>query len=227
MGITISKGSAKFKYGWDKAEDLLNWLHSNPGLVGVSFVGRSNVGKSSIINTLFGRGTARVSKTPGRTREINVFEFKLAKNGKPMDDLPPMFLFDLPGYGHAEVSKSMAKNWEALMGTFFTYAPRSVSMVNLQDARHPDQKADKEFHKFLKDYDFETILAFNKIDKLKKQKERAALNKLKPQLYAAYKWVKQIFFVSAESRQGVDELEYAISSFLLNELDRRDGNTAD
>ncbi len=214
MALEIVKGSAQFEYGWNDPEDLANWLHSNPELIGVSFVGRSNVGKSSIINSLFGNKTARVSKTPGRTREINVFSFKIANEGRPLEELPKLYLFDLPGYGHAEVSKEMAKNWEKLMATFFERTTSNVVMVNLQDARHPNQKADQGFHQFLKAYNFDTFLAFNKMDKLKKQKERAALNKLKPQLFKEYKWVKQIHFVSAESKAGLDALQDALMAFI-------------
>lgn len=94
------------------------WLSEHRDIIGVSFVGRSNVGKSSMINALFGSKTARVSKTPGRTREINIFEFELNLNGKK-STLQPFYLIDLPGYGHAEVSKEMSKNWNELMGIFF------------------------------------------------------------------------------------------------------------
>lgn len=213
MGLEIIKGSAQFEYGWSNPEDLSNWLFDNPELIGVSFVGRSNVGKSSIINSMFGRQTARVSKTPGRTREINVFSFQLSLNGKPAEHLPRLYLFDLPGYGHAQVSKEMSKNWETLLGIFFEQTSSNVVMVNLQDARHPDQAADKGFHQFLKKYNFSTFLVFNKIDKLKKQKERAALDKLKPQLFKAYKWVKQIHFASAESKAGLPAIHDALISF--------------
>ena len=80
--------------------------------------------------------------------------------------------FDLPGYGHAQVSKEMSQ-WDILMNEFFTHCPGSVQMVNIQDARHPNQEADQRFQQYLKPFDFTTTLVFNKMDKLKKQKERA------------------------------------------------------
>jgi len=82
MSYQIKVHSAQFKMGISNAAQLSEWLTANPEMIGISFVGRSNVGKSSIINSLFGSKTARVSKTPGRTREINIFEFQLSLNGK-------------------------------------------------------------------------------------------------------------------------------------------------
>jgi GTP-binding protein len=108
MSYTIRQQSAQFKMGISDLNQFEDWLASHRDVIGVSFVGRSNVGKSSMINALFGSKTARVSKTPGRTREINIFEFNLNLNGKKTD-LPPFYLIDLPGYGFAEVSKEMSK----------------------------------------------------------------------------------------------------------------------
>lgn len=196
------------------------WLTANPDIIGISFVGRSNVGKSSIINSLFGSKTARVSKTPGRTREINIFEFELSLNGKK-SDLPPFILIDLPGYGFAEVSKEMQKNWDELMGAFFAHLSDGMMLVNIQDARHPNQDADKSFHKFLKNYTRNAILLFNKMDKLKTQKERAVLDKLKPALSKEYKWIRQMYFASAESKKGLPQVEEAIVAHLLEELEIR------
>jgi GTP-binding protein len=210
------RGEAIFRYGMSKPEQLEQWLTENRDqLVGFCFTGRSNVGKSSLINSFFGKKTARTSKTPGRTREVNIFEFSLAYEGKKDDTLPPLYFFDLPGYGHAEVSAQMSRNWNTLMDVFFTHLPPSVHMVNIQDARHPHQKSDQKFHDFLKNFHHETSLVFNKIDKLKTQKERSALNKLKPKLFSEYKWVKDIHFVSAERRDGLDVLEQALISSMM------------
>jgi GTP-binding protein len=219
MGFEIAKETCKFKYGMSNAEQLEGWLKDNPKAIGLSFVGRSNVGKSSTINTLFGKKMAKTSKTPGRTREINIFSFQLKNNGKIDETLPEFYFYDLPGYGHAQVSKEMSKNWELLMGTFFSEISFHTLMLNIQDARHPNQKSDQEFHQFLKGYNFETFILFNKIDKLKKQKERAALNKLKPALSKEFKWVRQMYFTSAESKDGIAQVEEAIISYLLRQQD--------
>lgn len=194
-------------------DQLVNWLEENQDIIGVSFVGRSNVGKSSMINALFGNGIARTSNTPGRTREVNIFSFSLI-NGK--ETYPTKFwLFDLPGYGHAKVSKEMSRQWDILMNDFFNHCPLTVQMINIQDSRHPNQASDQHFQQYLKPFDFKTTLVFNKLDKLKKQKERAALNKIKPDLFKTYKWVKDIHFVSAEKKDGLQPLHDSIVNHLL------------
>jgi GTP-binding protein len=220
MSYKIKPHSASFKMGISSPAQFEEWLTAHPDIIGISMVGRSNVGKSSIINSLFGSKTARVSKTPGRTREINIFEFELSLNGKK-SELPPFYLIDLPGYGFAEVSKDMSKNWDELMGAFFAHLSAGMMLINLQDARHPNQDADKQFHKFLKNFTRNAILVFNKIDKLKTQKERAVLEKLKPSLSKEYKWIRQMYFASAESKKGLIEVEDAIIAHLLEELEIR------
>lgn len=210
MSDEIKRASASFCYGFAEVSQLTHWMQNNPDLIGVGLVGRSNVGKSSLINSLFGNKTARVSKTPGRTRQVNIFEFELTNHKEKY------YLFDLPGYGHAQVSKEMSRTWNELMNIFFHYSNKSLLMLNIQDARHPDQKVDQEFHDFLANYDVSTTLIFNKMDKLKKQKEKAQLKNIKPKLIEKYHWVKDIHFVSAESGQGLQALENSIVTFLLN-----------
>ena len=220
MSYTIRPQSAQFKMGISVLSQFEEWLATNKDAIGVAFVGRSNVGKSSMINALFGGKTARVSKTPGRTREINIFEFELNLNGKKTE-MQKFFLIDLPGYGFAEVSKDMAKNWRELMGAFFADISESMLLVNLQDARHPDQDVDREFYDFIRNFNRKTILVFNKIDKLKTQKERNTLEKLKPILSKDYKWIRQMYFASAESKKGVPQVEDAIVTHFLEELEMR------
>jgi GTP-binding protein len=218
MAYEILRSSTKFQYGMSSPEQLENWLQENPEIFGFSLIGRSNVGKSSTINSLFGNSVARISKTPGRTREINIFTFEISEDGKKVEGLPPLYLFDLPGYGYAEVNRQMSRNWEELMGTFFQSISNDVIMLNIQDARHPNQKADLKFQDYLKNFDFETFLIFNKLDKLKTQKDRAKLNNLKPQLFKQFKWVKQIFFISAEKKQGIQPLESSLINTIFQKL---------
>lgn len=214
MSLSIKPHSAEFLMGVATIQQLEEFLKKHPDMIGVCFVGRSNVGKSSLINALFGNKTARVSKTPGRTREINLFEFKLKSDVKDEKVVhPPLFLVDLPGYGFAEVSKEMTHNWDQLMGTFFENLSSKLLIINLQDARHPDRETDRAFYKFVSKIENEVMIVFNKIDKLKTQKERAELQKLTPSLSKNYKLIRKMFFVSAESKQGLPPLMDSMVQF--------------
>lgn len=231
MTFIIKPHSAQFKMGISDLNQLEGWLKAHPMAIGVCFVGRSNVGKSSMINALFGAKTARVSKTPGRTREINIFTFAIkeadqTKNQQLSQDLksvpqnyPPLFLIDLPGYGFAEVSKEISKNWNRLMDAFFAYASPLLLIINLQDARHPNQSVDQDFYKLTMAYQKKTILIFNKIDKLKTQKERAALKKLMPSLSKSYKSIRQMYFTSSETKDGLPQVEEAICNHLIESFE--------
>lgn len=212
--MEIDRGKTKFCYAFSSPEQLGGWLQDNPHITGVSFVGRSNVGKSSSINALFGNSTARVSKTPGRTREINVFSFEVKEYPDHL-----FYLFDLPGYGFAKISKEMSKNWDDLMHTFFTNITNKVLIANIQDARHPNQSADVQFSKYISGTELDSYLILNKIDKLKTQKEKSALNKVKKELMKLYKHVKQIHYTSAENKTGIKELEQSMITTLLQKFE--------
>jgi len=210
--MNIQKGKAEFLMGIDKVDQLTTWLNEHPFIHGVAFIGRSNVGKSSLINSLFGKNTARVSKTPGRTRQVNIFSF-IVEN-KETKTQQSFYLFDVPGYGHADVSKEMAQNWGELLDVFFHMCSEKILLMNIQDARHPLQDSDKTFHKYIKSFNLETYLMFNKIDKLKTQSERSRLKAIQPDIYKSFKWVKQIHFISAEKGDGLPAVELAIINFL-------------
>jgi len=211
--MTIQKGKTEFLLGIDQVEQLATWLGEHPTAQGVAFIGRSNVGKSSMINAIFGKSVARVSKTPGRTRQVNVFKFLWLPEGEKVPR--EFYLFDVPGYGHAEVSKEMGRNWQRLLDTFFSSVSGKVLLLNLQDARHPLQDADLQFQKYIAQFDLETYLVFNKIDKLKTQSERSDLQKRMPDIFKQNKWVKQIYFASAEKGTGVTPIVDGMMSFLL------------
>ncbi len=203
----IEKGKTQFLMGIDKPDQLTEWLAEHTDIVGVAFVGRSNVGKSTLINSIFGKSTARVSNTPGRTRQVNIFDF-------PIDD-HRYFLFDLPGYGHAKVSKEMSKNWNTLMDIFFNTLSEKVVIINLQDARHPNQDSDQGFYKYINNFPFSSFLVLNKIDKLKRQKDRHLLKNKIEELFKHYKKVQQFHYVSAVKGRGIEGLQQALISFLL------------
>jgi len=212
LSYQIQKGNVEFILGLANPVQLKDWISQNPQIVGLAFVGRSNTGKSTLINTLFGKTTARTSNTPGRTQQINVFKFRLSHDGKDDPDLMDFYLFDLPGYGFSKVSKSTKKNWDLLMGNFFSNLPLGIRLVNLQDARHPNQKVDQDFLTFLKRFSLRSIVCFNKMDKLRTQEEKrnakSAATKIKLAL--------QVHFISAEKKTGVLELEQALVAALFD-----------
>lgn len=220
--MNIQKGKTEFLMGIDTVEQLQQWLNEHSFANGIAFIGRSNVGKSSLINSLFGKTTARVSKTPGRTRQINIFDF-IVEN-KETKSLEHFYLFDVPGYGHADVSKEMARNWQILLDTFFQLCSEKILLLNIQDARHPLQESDMVFHEYIKSFDLETYVLFNKIDKLKTQSDRAKLKARMPAIYNKFKWVKQIHFTSAEKGDGIPEVELSIINFVKRHSDMQGFN---
>lgn len=166
----------------------------------VLFTGRSNVGKSSLINAIFQGKIARTSKTPGRTQSINVFKYTLEKDGEER------LFMDLPGFGYAKVSKEMRSQWNETFSYFFEVLPTETVIFHIQDARHPFTEVDQQFLSFLSQGEFQNILIFNKYDKLKTQKLRSALNKeIKSQSdFTAY--YQQIVKCSAEKREGLEPI---------------------
>ena len=134
----------------------------------IAFAGRSNVGKSSLINTLLRRKKmVRVSNTPGRTREINFFRVNDA-----------FMLVDLPGYGYARVSKEARASWKPLIEGYLRTSPQLRGIVQLVDARHDPTKDDLGMLDFLADTGIPTILVATKTDKLKPRELDARLREL-------------------------------------------------
>jgi len=145
----------------------------------VAFIGRSNVGKSSIINALTKRkGLAKSSSTPGKTRLINFFDIKFKKD----EDDYSARLVDLPGFGYARVSKSMKHEWQRNLTKFIKERTSIRLFVHLVDSRHPNLDIDKEVSAYLHEIrrpDQKILVIFTKADKLK-QKDVSALKKIYP-----------------------------------------------
>ncbi len=128
-----------------------------PDLPEIAFGGRSNVGKSSLINRLLRRKSlARVSQHPGKTAEINFYRVN-----------EEFLLTDLPGYGYARVSKEMRSRWATLIEGYLRTSTKLRGIVQLIDARHPPSDSDHEMFAFLADIGLPTIVALTKADKLK------------------------------------------------------------
>lgn len=122
----------------------------------IAFAGRSNVGKSSMLNRLMGRkNLAKTSQTPGKTRSVNYFLL----NDK-------FYFVDLPGYGYAKVSKSMRDDWGSLMQDYFEKSKRLCGVVQLVDSRHTPTKLDLEMHELLETSGIFYMIVLTKADKL-------------------------------------------------------------
>lgn len=167
----------------------------------VAFAGRSNVGKSSLLNALVRRKAfARVSKTPGRTREINFF----AVNGL-------FVLADLPGYGYAKISKMRQAEWRPLIEGFLKKSPRMRGVVQLLDIRRDPSDDDKQMLDMLADLELPTLICVTKIDKLSKGAVAARVKELASALALD---PEQIIPFSAVTGEGRDELAEAVVSLV-------------
>ena len=136
----------------------------------VAFVGRSNVGKSTLINVLLGRRLAKVSSQPGKTRSINFYEVEA-------DNLT-FNLVDLPGYGFASRGHSERKEWQKLIDSYFTSIRPISFVVQLIDFRHGMLENDYLMCKYLKSIDVPSLVVFTKADKIAKTKRKANYDKL-------------------------------------------------
>ena len=163
----------------------------------IAFAGRSNVGKSSLINKVFGRkALARVSSVPGKTQTVNFYK---------LDDI---FIVDLPGYGYAKVSKSEKKRWQELIGGYFA-AGRDLGLVfSRVDMRHPPTADDITMINFLIDSETPFCVVLTKADKLNKSERTARLEALKDEL-PMYDELTILTF-SAVTGEGVDEIRQII-----------------
>ena len=164
-----------------------------------AFVGRSNVGKSSLINTLTGRNSlARVSKQPGKTQTINFFNV----DGE-------WHLVDLPGYGFAKVSKKQRSDWNKMIMNYLKKRRQLVAAMVLIDARIPPQKIDIEFINKLGEERIPFVIVFTKADKLKRSDKQRLLPKFKSALKDHWTELPPTFITSSISSEGIDEvLEY-------------------
>ena len=144
-----------------------------PGLPEIAFLGRSNVGKSSLINSLVGEKIAKTSSTPGRTQMINFFEIQW--HGR---SAPEMQFADLPGYGYARVPKAIKSEWSKFIDPYLRDRATLALCVVLVDMNVPPQEKDAQLIDFLASADRDYIIAATKSDKLSGNKRKNALTAL-------------------------------------------------
>lgn len=132
----------------------------------VAFLGRSNVGKSSLINALLGEVQARVSSTPGRTRSINFFSLQEQMPSGTLREKPELIFADLPGYGYAKISKSISAEWPTFIDPYLAERPRLTMCCCLVDTNIPPQSSDGQLFDFLRSVGREFLVVGTKSDRL-------------------------------------------------------------
>jgi len=167
-----------------------------PSLPEVAFLGRSNVGKSSVINALVGKKLARTSSTPGRTRAINFFEIRRA--GQPR---PELLFTDLPGYGYAKVSREVSQEWAGFVDPYLRERPTLVLCLALVDVNVPPQASDRQLLEFLAAIGRLHAIVATKCDRLSGNELARALRTLGQE----YAGVATVPF-SAKTGAGRDEI---------------------
>ena len=172
-----------------------------PSVPEIAFLGRSNVGKSSLLNALLGSKQAKVSSTPGRTRAINFFSI----TDTPQRQQPQMYFADLPGYGYAKISKSISAEWPKFIEPYLAERPTLGLCLCLVDSNIPPQASDMQLIEFLKSTGRHLIVVATKADKLSgngRSKAQAALRKGLD--------VDEVLLCSAKTGAGMKELWAAI-----------------
>ncbi len=194
--MALKYDTARFEKSFGRAQDL-----PEPTTPEVSFVGRTNVGKSSLLNRLVGRkALAKVSSTPGRTANINFF------------DVDGVTFVDLPGYGFAKVSKGERQRWADLIGGYFEQERSFNLVVSLVDIRLEAQKLDRDMLDFLKEEGLPFVVALTKADKLSRPKQQKQMALLSKQLGVPK---DQMVVTSAETGLGIDEIRRRIEDACL------------
>ena len=166
-----------------------------PSLPEVAFIGRSNVGKSSLLNSLVGRPIARVSATPGKTTLLNAYR------------LPSFYLVDLPGYGFARAGKAARAGYRALVTRYLRQRPRVAGVVWLLDIRHSPSPDDREFQQLLVESERPVLAALTKADKLPRGLRAAQVRTLAHELALPEDQVQP---TSSRTGEGIQDLADAL-----------------
>jgi GTP-binding protein len=180
--------------------------HPSPARPEVAFVGRSNVGKSSLLNTLFRRRRlAHTSRTPGKTQTLNYYA---------VDDA--CYFVDLPGYGYAAVPRPLKNQWGPMMEAYLGNNPRLKGVVALIDSRHPPTKLDRQMIEWLARQGLPTLVVLTKADKVKRG-DRA--RKARDATQALNLDAEQIAWFSSRTGEGRHQVLQAVAG-LMKEDDR-------
>jgi len=173
-----------------------------------AFIGRSNVGKSSLINMLTERKSlAKISGKPGKTRLINHFLIN-----------EEWYLVDLPGYGYAKIAKKEREKWEKFLRSYILKRENLYNLFVLIDSRHSPQPIDLEFMEWLGLSQIPFSIVFTKTDKLKPEELESNLNNYTTKLLETWETVPPLFVSSAEKRTGREEILQYIEE--INTLSR-------
>jgi len=168
--------------------------------------GRSNVGKSSFLNSISGKKKlALVSSTPGKTRSLNYFK---------VNDF--FYLVDLPGYGYAQAGKAEIAKWEKLIQDYFASSEYIKLVIHLIDSRHEPTKLDKDFQQMLDFYGFNRMVILTKSDKLKQSERNKAVQNIN-KFFSGYTINQNLFLHSSETGDGKKEIVKKILSGFVSE----------
>jgi GTP-binding protein len=168
----------------------------------IAFSGRSNVGKSSLINRLLGRTrthVARVSSTPGKTQQINFYRVLAAIDENDLE----FFLVDLPGYGYARVPGAIKDTWRPMIEGYLSRSEKLVGVVQLIDARHGPTREDQKMVDYLVQLELPALFALTKVDKLKRSEREKNIGEAIRTLGVG---AEQVVPFSATTGEGRDEL---------------------
>ena len=169
----------------------------------IAFIGRSNVGKSSLLNALLNRkNLARTSKKPGKTREFNYYRIDRQ-----------FYFVDLPGFGYAKVSKTERARWRALIERYLGERHALRAVVHLIDSRHPPMEADEDVIDFMRGGDVPHLIALTKADKLSGNERPQSVRRVESVLDSVGLELPTVL-TSATTNRGIPELRNWIATFL-------------
>lgn len=195
----IFSGTCNFVIGAVKMEDIPVTILNE-----VAFVGRSNVGKSSLLNSLVNRHKlARVSKNPGCTRQINFFN---------LNDL--IHIVDLPGYGYAKISKQARRQWDHLIDSYIKERSHLKRIFLLIDSRHEIKDVDLNAMNFLDDCGVSYQLVLTKIDKTSTTDLKQRIESFQHLIKSHGACFPEIICTSSEDKKGIDELRRSIAELI-------------